>query len=102
MKPTQMNADPSRIAADAKGVVRARGAHAREAAVVLPRAIKAKINQLAHRSAQHHEEMMRLSMLQTIEGMARDGVDHTGLYAALTNIEQAPPPPLTSSNKGKA
>jgi hypothetical protein len=69
-------------------VVRASGAHAREAPVVLARSIKARVNQLAHRSAQWHEEVTRTAMLQSLEGLARAGTDYSGLHSALDDIEQ--------------
>lgn len=82
-------------------VVRAPGARTREAPVILPKAIRARVNQIAHRSAQRHEEFTRKATLQTLEGMVRAGADRDELWSALTEIEQVIPPILTPQNEGQ-
>lgn len=68
-------------------IVRAPGAHAREARPRLARSIKARVNQLAHQSAQQHEAFTRQAILQILEGLASAGADYDGLDLALNDIE---------------
>lgn len=79
-------------------VVRAPGAHAREA-ITLPRAIKARVNQLAHRSAQRHEAEVRASTLQDLERLAGAGSGTAALFLALADIEHQAAADIPSTTK---
>jgi hypothetical protein len=69
------------------GVVCAPPAHARGMMKVLPKTIKTRVNQFAHRSAQRHALMVRDSTLGKLQGMADDGATLPDLFAALAAIE---------------
>jgi predicted ribonuclease YlaK len=50
---------------------------------ILPKTIKARINQLAHRRAQQYALMVRDSTLSKLQGMAEAGATFEALCAAI-------------------
>jgi predicted ribonuclease YlaK len=54
---------------------------------ILPKTIKARVNQVAHRRAQQYALMVRDSTLCTLQGMADAGMTLPELAAALAAIE---------------
>ena len=56
---------------------------------ILPRAIKTKVNQFAHRRALHHELIVREATMRELQILAEGGVSIPDLYAALQRLEAA-------------
>jgi hypothetical protein len=54
---------------------------------ILPKTIKARVNQFAHRRAQQFALMVRDSTLRTLQSMADPGMTLPELAAALAAIE---------------
>lgn len=72
------------------GVVRAPGARTREAAV--PKAIRTRINQLAHHSGQRHEAQVKAALLDSIKHLMATGAGLADLTAAMARHEAADGP----------
>jgi hypothetical protein len=68
-------------------VVRAPGAHAREAAPILPKAIAARINRFAHQSGQQYASALRDALLRDLRQAVENGTPRDELVGALTDIE---------------
>ena len=67
-------------------VVRAPGARTREA--VLPKAIRTRINQLAHHCALRYEAQVKAALLKEMQGMAESGADASTLSAKMALHEE--------------
>lgn len=52
----------------------------------LPKSIKARVNQMAHRRAQHHALILRDSTLGELQTLAEGGMTTAELSAALDRI----------------
>lgn len=80
----QGNANPQ------NAVVRALPAHTREGGQtgkVLPKAIRARVNQAAHAHGQRQEAMYRAAVLAKLQAMPDAGMGNAMLDAALAEVE---------------
>jgi len=71
-------------------VVRAPGARTREAA--LPKAIRTRINQLAHHSGQRHEAQVKAALLDSMKHLMATGASLAELTDAMDRHEAADGP----------
>jgi hypothetical protein len=76
-----MTTKPSTIAT----VVRAPGAHAREA--TLPKTIRTRINLLAHHCGLRHEAQVKAALMQQLQDMHKGGADLTTLAEVMAGHE---------------